>query len=186
MDDGSGLIATGRTEWLVGVAARRLATTTTRRSFIGLVARAALALAGTPAILWLSAEDALALQCDCAGRACDSGCGSGRSCSCQECGHSVTCKGLTGSGCPSTGGTGGQCPSGTYACGSWTCSCSLPGCPNGLRTWTDCCDGAGRCSDPSSARCVCDVDGVRRPTCTYRRCYGSGACNFIRCRFANC
>jgi hypothetical protein len=172
--------------------AQDLAKRTGRRTFLGYLGRFALIAAGSPAFLSLTAREALALQCDCSGRNCDQGCGGPRSLSCQHNGHSVTCKGLTGSGCPATGGTGGVCPNNTHACGSWTCTnCGVPGCPNNTRTWVDCCadTSSSLCDSSSSAQCICDVDGVTRATCKYRHCYANGGgtgCNFIRCRWANC
>jgi hypothetical protein len=180
-------LSPSRIESLTASAANRLATRSSRRSFIGLLSRVSLFAVTTPTILGLLADDASAnLGCDCLGRPGDSGCTGSRLCSCGECGHSVSCRGYTGSGCPSTGGTGGVCPPNTHACGVWTCPC--PGCPGNLKTWTDCCTTAGQCVNPSSATCVCDTDGVTRATCTYKHFYAGGqaGCNFIVCRHTNC
>jgi hypothetical protein len=176
--------------------ATRLATRTSRRGFLGHVGRVALTVAGGTAIMALlpSAAGAL-LQCDCAGPACNHGCSGNRHCDCEDqhgsqghCGHSVTCLGLTGSGCPATGGTGGTCPPNSHPCGSWACTCAQ--CTGGVRIWTDCCDDTGStvCDPADSATCICDVDGIWRPRCTYKHCYtgGGGGCNFIRCRYETC
>lgn len=182
--------ASSRTSALTESAASKLASRTTRRSFLGRLARISLVAVGTPFVLGVTAEQAFALDCDCAGPNCDQGCGPNRSLSCQRTGHSVTCKGLTGSGCPATGGVGGRCPNNTRACGSWTCTgCSVPGCPGNVRTWIDCCATGGQCDNASSSRCVCDVDGFTRATCKNHHCYdngGGGGCSYIRCRYSNC
>lgn len=159
-----------------------------RRSFLGRLGRFTVVAAGAGSGLALLTDPALAVcgdfNCDCAGRPGDSGCGSGRSCpSCQKCGHSVTCKGLTG--------VTGACPPGTRTCGSWTCNCGSGTCGGGLREWVDCCpeDGNTVCNPDSSCTCVMDDDGCTHPTCCYRKDYAGGSitsCKFIRCRFHRC
>lgn len=181
----------GTSSQLAEMAAQGLAKRSSRRSFLGYLGKVALFAAGAPAFINMTAREALALQCNCDGPGCNQGCGSPRPLTCGQQGHSVTCKGLTGSGCPATGGTGGVCPNNTHPCGSWTCQCALPGCPNNTRTWVDCCadTSSSLCDAASSAQCICDVDGVTRATCKYHHCYSNGGgtgCNFIRCRWANC
>jgi hypothetical protein len=165
-------------EGVTSHVAQALARNHSRRSFLGRVAKYSFAMTVGGAAAERFVEPALALACDCSGPGCSSGCTGDRSCNCAHCGHSVSCRGLTG--------TGGQCPSCTLACGSWVCSCSS--CSSGYRLWTDCCANCDQCGQASSARCVVDTDGVSRPTCTYRHCYSGGesGCSFIVCRYEQC
>jgi hypothetical protein len=175
---GPSLIETAASGIAKGVASRY-----SRRSFVGHLGRVAIVLTGSGAGVGLLASPASALQCDGCDPDCAQGCGNGN-CPCSTCGHSVTCKGLTG--------TGGRCPSNTFACGSWVCSC--PSCPSPhLRRWTDCC-GTGQCNGGANCHCHSDVDGRSRPTCCYTKCYktgnggGAGTCSdaYIVCRFEKC
>jgi hypothetical protein len=179
-------------ESLIGGAAaglsRAAAERVSRRSFVGKLGRFGIVAAGAGVGLGVLSNTAWAVctdfNCDCAGREGDSGCGSGRGCpGCEKCGHSLTCKALTG--------IGGACPSGTRTCGSWTCNCGSGTCGGGVREWVDCCpeDGNTICSDASSCRCLRDDDGCTHPTCCYRKDYAGGSitrCAFIRCRFSRC
>jgi len=157
----------------------KVASRVSRRSFLGRVGRLTMVMAAAGTIVGITAEEAFALQCDCDGRRCDAGCTGSRTApsGCRTGGHSVTCNGLTG--------TGGQCPSNSVRCGSWSCSCSTSVCASGTRIWTDCC---ASCSSASSCRCVRDTDGVLRRTCCNKKCYvgGSNCSHFIRCRYAQC
>jgi hypothetical protein len=169
-------------ESLVLNATRRfssvVATRSSRRSFIGRAGRFAFVLAAGGAMATRFADPALALMCDCAGPGCNTGCSGDRSKTCDVGGHSVSCKGLTG--------TGGECPNCTVPCGVWTCGCSS--CASGTRIWTDCCANCDQCSSGSSCRCVRDTDMVTRKTCCFRHCYqgGQSDCHFIVCRFEQC
>lgn len=172
-------------------ATQRFSTTvasrTSRRSLIARATGAAFLVAVGSGLV---AEDAsAALQCDCDNEPnCNyvhrSDCAADRTrspCTTGAGPHkSVTCGGLTG--------VGGQCPSGSTACGSWTCgTMSGCSCANG-KVWTDCCATADQCHDESSCICVSDTDGVYRASCCYHHCYNGGPdnCNFIYCRFGKC
>jgi hypothetical protein len=160
---------------------KNVASRVSRRSFLGRVGRLTMVMAAAGTVVGMTAEEAFALQCDCAGRDCDAGCSGNRTApsGCRGTGHSVTCRGLTG--------VGGRCPDNTVGCGSWSCgNCSA--CASGVRIWTDCC-ATGQCSGASSCRCVRDTDGVLRRTCCNKKCYAGGGSNcshFIRCRYARC
>lgn len=161
---------------------KNVASRVSRRSFLGRVGRLTMVMAAAGTVVGITADEASALQCDCAGRVGDANCTGNRTApsGCRDTGHSVTCLGLTG--------TGGQCPPNTVACGSWPCNCPTSVCASGTRIWTDCC-ASGQCSGASSCRCVRDTDGVLRRTCCNKKFYANGGSNcshFIRCRYARC
>jgi hypothetical protein len=176
----------------VGGIAERLASRVTRRSFLGRVGRFALVLAESGTLLGAISKGAQATllgPCDCSNeRGCDSGCTGSRPCptNCANppptggCDHSISCKGLV----PGTNG----CPTGSTHCGHWACSCTT--CTSGVSRWHDCCDTANQCASSSTCSCdVLDTDGVRRPTCCFKRCYNGNnytACSYIVCRYRTC
>jgi hypothetical protein len=171
-------------ESTTAASARALALRVSRRSFLGRLGRLTVVMAAASAGVNILDDRASALQCDQCLPGGNTGCGSGRTPSNGPCSgaRSVTCGALTG--------TGGRCPDNSFACGSWSCSCSA--CASGVKRWTDCC-GTGQCSASSSCRCATDSDGYTRKTCCVRKFYaggnggGSGTCNaFIYCRFGKC
>ena len=165
-----------------------LARRISRRSFLGRVTKYSVAGVAGAAGAGILVNPALAtITCDCA-TTCTSGCTGDRNPPCGGSGshHSVTCLGLTGSGCPATGGNGGSCPSCSTQCGAWSCSCSS--CPSGIKTFRDCCATCDQCSSASSCICVCDIDGVSRAHCCFKHCWpgGQSGCNYVVCRTQNC
>ncbi len=163
-----------------GHVATEVASRISRRSFIGRVGKLALVTAGGSAVLAFLADPAYALLCNCEGPDCSNDCGNGRPDpgGCDQFSHSVTCAAL---------GFSGVCPNTTVQCGFWFCySCSA--CGGGTRKWTDCCETGHHCDNQSDCDCIKDVDDKKRPTCCHRRCYDQQhqACDYIRCRFADC
>jgi hypothetical protein len=170
--------ASSQLENATAVMSKGLAARISRRSFVAWTGRFAMVMATAGTLVGISAHDAFALVCSCAGRGCNAGCSGSRPppSRCRS-GHSVTCAAL---------GSRTRCPTNTVACGSWVCSCSS--CASGRKRWTDCC-ATGQCAATSSCHCVTDTDGVLRPTCCYKKCYAGGGSNcshFIRCRFGAC
>lgn len=167
----------------IASSARRLSTglasTMTRRGFLGRASKAALVLAGGGTIVGVLAGPAEAtLLCDACHPTCTACSTANRpNPGCGDPSRSATCLAVLG--------VGGDCSGATTRCGSWACSCSS--CASGTKRWTDCCETGNHCNNGAS--CVTDVDGVTRPTCRFRKCYpaGGGNCNqYIRCRVGVC
>jgi hypothetical protein len=140
--------------------ARGLASRITRRSFLGDVAKAGMALAVAGGVVgFAGVEEAEATHCG--------GCAS-----CTP-SLSITCRALTGTN---------ACPDGSCRCGWW----DVAGGPCGDCTrWHDCCFGCG-----GSGTCRHNDQGECAPTCCNRKDYCGGCgTRFqtrIKCRMYTC
>lgn len=154
-----------------GNLARRLATRTSRRSFIGRVGQAALVgAAASTGLGVLGAREALAHNSGCG--SCSGIVGFPQNC-CDQ--LTVGCKNLTGVN---------ACPSNTCNCGCWIVNVSTSTCGSGRREWCDCC---GECGSGGQCNCV-DVNGTLHPTCCRHKEYsGCATCSgHIHCRKHRC